>query len=189
MQARRRASSGVRPEAIYPAICCSRWNWSSESRRLSVNDFCQRRRSQRMGSLLLRSAEDQRDGVRETLPVQHFSLKLFAALASEGVKLRFPAGGRVFPLRLEPALLLETVEGGIEGPLGDLEEIPGNLLNTLGDGVAVNRTSGDNLEDEHVESSLEELHFFLGHRRHLAVLPIRRRSGNVKGGREAPIRR
>jgi hypothetical protein len=28
----------------------------------------------------------------------------------------------------------------------------------------VNGTSGDNLEDEHIESSLEELGFFLGHR-------------------------
>jgi len=40
-------------------------------------------------------------------------------------------------LGLEPVLLLKTVKGGIEGTLRDLKEIPGNLLDALGDGVAV----------------------------------------------------
>src|SRR5437016_3390580 len=116
------------------------------------------------GSTLLRSSEDQRDGVGKTLPIRYFRFQLFAALAGERVKLRFPAGRGVFPLGLQPVLLLETVKGGIEGTLRDLKKIPGNLLDALGDGVAVNGSGGDDLKDEHVESSLEELHFFLSHR-------------------------
>ena len=121
---------------------------------------------------LLRSSQDQSDGIREALPIRNFRLQLFAALARERVKLRFPAGGGVFPLGLEPVLLLKTVQGGIEGTLRDLKEIPGNLLDALGDGVAVKGSGSDDLEDQHVESSLEELHFFLSHRLHLVVLPI-----------------
>jgi len=119
---------------------------------------------------LLRSSQDQSDGIREALPIRNFRLQLFAALALERVKLRFSAG--VFPLGLGPVLLLKAVKGGIEGTLRDLKEIPGNLLDALGDSVAVKGSGSDDLENQHVESSLEELHFFLSHRLHLVVLPI-----------------
>ncbi len=119
---------------------------------------------------LLRSSQDQSDGIREALPIRNFRLQLFAALALERVKLRFSAG--VFPLGLGPVLLLKAVKGGIEGTLRDLKEILGNLLDALGDSVAVKGSGSDDLENQHVESSLEELHFFLSHRLHLVVLPI-----------------
>src|SRR6266576_3121636 len=119
---------------------------------------------------LLRSSQDQSDGIREALPIRNFRLQLFAALALERVKLRFSTG--VFPLGLGPVLLLKAVKGGIEGTLRDLKEILGNLLDALGDSVAVKGSGSDDLENQHVESSLEELHFFLSHRLHLVVLPI-----------------
>ena len=119
----------------------------SESRRLEDGG------TSAWAAPLLRSSEDQSDGIREALPIRYFRLQLFAALARERVKLRFPAGGGVFPLGLEPALLLKTVKRGIEGTLRDLKEIPGDLPDALGDGVAVKGSGSYDLEDQHVQSS------------------------------------
>src|SRR5262249_40924459 len=54
------------------------------------------------------------------------------------------------------------------------------LLHPLGDGVAMNRAQRHDLQDQHVERSLEEFHFFLSHKAHLEYLHIRLRRSNVK---------
>ena len=45
----------------------------------------------------------------------------------------------------------------------DLEELFRNLLEALGDGVAVAGAQGDNLKDQHVESAAEEFLFAFCH--------------------------
>src|SRR5438309_9091850 len=171
-EARRRASSLGSPAATYSATCCSTWNCSSESSRRSVSDLCQSRRSQRMASLLVRGLEDQRNGVGKPLPVQHLSFELGPAFPRQLVKLRLAARAGVLPLRFQPGALLEPVQRGIKGPLRNLKEVFGYLLNPLGDSVAVNGAASHHLENQHVESPLEELCFFLRHRRHLVILPV-----------------
>ena len=45
----------------------------------------------------------------------------------------------------------------------DLEEFLGNLLKALGDGIAVAWAQGENLQDQHIESSAEEFLLAFGH--------------------------
>src|SRR5467141_737215 len=144
-EARRRASSLGSPAATYSATCCSTWNCSSESSRRSVSDLCQRRRSQRMASLLPRRPENQGNCGVNPLPVQHFSFELGPAFPRQLVKLRLAARAGVLPLRFQPVAFLEPVQRGIKGPLRNLKEIFGYLLNALGDGVAVNGAAGHHL--------------------------------------------
>src|SRR6266849_1980992 len=172
MEARRRASSWGNPAAIYSAACCSRWNRSSESSRRSLSDLCQRRRSQRMATLLPCGPENQGHGVGKPLPVQHLSFELGPAFPRQLVKLRLAARAGLLPLRFQPVAFLQPMKRGIEGSLRHLKEIFGYLLNALGDGVAVNGAASHHLENQHVESPLQELCFFLRHRRHLVILPV-----------------
>ena len=71
----------------------------------------------------------------------------------------FTRGVRIFPLRVEPLTLLQPNGGpGTANPEGPGRN-RGNLLNALGDGVAVNGTGGDDLKDRHIESSLRNSAF------------------------------
>ena len=56
------------------------------------------------------------------------------------------------PLPLERALL-------------ELEKVSGDLLHPLGNGVPVYRAQRHDLEDQHIEGSLEDFHFLFGHKR------------------------
>jgi len=55
------------------------------------------------------------------------------------------------------------MKSGIERALLDLEEILGDLLDALGDGVAVNRTQCDDLQDQHIECAAEKFGFGFVH--------------------------
>src|SRR5579864_852071 len=48
------------------------------------------------------------------------------------------------------------MEGGIEGTFFDPKSIAGGSFYAFGDSVAVHRSTGDGLEDKHVESVTEE---------------------------------
>jgi hypothetical protein len=53
------------------------------------------------------------------------------------------------------------MERRVQGTLGELENVVGDLLNPLGNGVAVYRSQIDDLQDEHVERALGELRSLL----------------------------
>src|SRR5438046_8260766 len=114
-------------------------------------------------SPLLRSSQNQRDGVSKLLPMQDLRLELRAALARQLVELRFPARGRIPPFRFQPIALLKAVKRWIQRTLRDLKEIFGNLLNALRNGVAVDGTCSHHFEDQHVERSFQELRLLLSH--------------------------
>src|SRR5579859_1408715 len=135
-----RGGSGARRRDVFRSAFCEKYGGANAWRRL-----------------LFRSAQDQSHGVREPLPINEFGLQLSAALSGKRIKFCLAAGFRFAPIGSEPAAVFQAVKRGIERALGDLEEVLGDLLDALGDGVAMNRTQRDDLEDEHVESSLEEL--------------------------------
>ena len=86
-----------------------------------------------------------------------------AALPGQRVELGLPAGFGFFPFRLQPALVFQTMEPGIEGALMDLKEFLRNLLKALGDGIPVAWAEGDNLQNQQIEGSAEEFLFAFGH--------------------------
>ena len=102
--------------------------------------------------------------IGELLPTLHLGLQLFPALGSKRIELRVAACLRGFPLRFQPAAIFEAVEGGVKRALLELKKVAGDLLNPLRNGVAMNRPQRHDLEDQHVEGSLEELGFFFAHK-------------------------
>src|SRR6185295_7592754 len=85
--------------------------------------------------------------------------------ARQRVKLRLPPGLRGLPLRLQPLLLLQPVQRGIERTLVHLNHGLRNLLQPLRDAVAVRRFQRENLQDQHVERTLRDRKTGWGHTR------------------------
>src|SRR6185312_12816340 len=93
----------------------------------------------------------------EPVPVCRFLFELPAAEPGEGIELgtavvlaRSPFGG-------DPAFLLELVQSRIERSVTDLKHLAGNLLETLADGPAVQGLQGNDLEDQQVQGSLDQI--------------------------------
>ena len=105
----------------------------------------------------LRFLHDEIDGGGEAIPVGEFLFELGATGSGEGIELGDAAGFGFGALALDPAFLLEAMEGGVEGALLDLEDFAGDLLDALGDSPTVLGLEGDGFEDEEVESALDEV--------------------------------
>jgi hypothetical protein len=108
-------------------------------------------------NLFLGLADDEVDGCREAVPVGSFLFKLRTAWGGESVELGLATGFAFSPLRLDPSLLLKTMQGGVERTLLYLENFAGDLLNPLGDGPSMQRFEKERFEDEEVEGSLNEI--------------------------------
>ena len=61
------------------------------------------------------------------------------------------------PERRDPAAILQSVQGGVQGAVFNLEDVVRTTLNGMRDGVTVGRAENQRLEDQHVESSLHHL--------------------------------
>src|SRR5262249_32921331 len=166
IRARRQASSEVSPSAIPSSTLRSRWNRSSSSSSLST---WRRRKIDRTRSgavnhqcssftvLRLRERDDLGDRGRQPLPVRRLGLELLPAQPREGVELRFPVVLGRLPLRLDPAFLLELVERRIERALADLEHVAGHGPQPQADRPAVQRLERQDLQQEKIESSLDQI--------------------------------
>src|SRR5262245_11121559 len=113
--------------------------------------------------------DDGRDGAREPLPVGAFAFEVLATRAGQVVELRAPPEVARLPLRGDPALLLELVQRGVERSVADLQRVIGDLPEALADRPAVHRLERQNLQDQEVERSLDEIWrlahvFVLGYR-------------------------
>src|SRR5262245_44225975 len=103
------------------------------------------------------------DGAGVALPRTHFGPQLRATGAGELVVLRATVVLGVAPLAGDPVVLLEAMEGGVEGALFDKQLAVGDALDPLGDGVAVPRAPREGLEDQHIERAAEESAFRVEH--------------------------
>ena len=61
------------------------------------------------------------------------------------------------PFGDDETLLLEFMEGGVQGALFDLKDVIGALLDPAGDSIAVGGRPGQGLEDHQVERAFEEV--------------------------------
>src|SRR5262245_46540040 len=106
---------------------------------------------------LLRLADDEMNGAGKSIPTLEFLRKLLAAGGGEGVELGVTPGCRLAWLRFNPPLLLETMQSGIKRALGNLQDVAAHLLNPLGDRPPVPRLERDGLQNEKVESALNQI--------------------------------
>src|SRR5688500_14899056 len=170
--ARRRASSVGWPPARSSSVSMSRWKRSSSSTAAGTSrSACGRRKTRRRSGRRgmgwpeggrgaaegSGGGEDLRHGRGVAGPRARLGAELGAAASGEAVVLGAPVVLREPPLGLDPAALLQAVEGGVEGALLDAEGVVGRLADPARDGVAVARAPAEGLEDEDVERALEEL--------------------------------
>src|SRR4051794_15368479 len=75
----------------------------------------------------------------------------------EGVELGLSAGFAFGPFSPDPALLLKTVESGVERALLDLENFARKLLNPLANRPSMERFKSEGLQYKEIEGSLNEI--------------------------------
>jgi len=89
-------------------------------------------------------------------PTAFFFVELFPARGCNGVKPSFAFGLGDAPLRTQPFVVGHAVQSGVERSLFDSQVLVGGLLNTLGDGIAMQRSgTREDFQNQEVEGSLE----------------------------------
>src|SRR5262249_21799870 len=106
-----------------------------------------------------RRLQDQRNRPTQTRPLVALDLEPLSAGRGEQIKLRVAAGCGRPPFRAEPPALFESMQRRIQRALSDLKGVAGNLVQPLGDRVAMQRTEGYDLQDQQVQRPLKELGF------------------------------
>ncbi len=96
------------------------------------------------------------ENARHLAPAVGFFLESFEAGFGDGVVLGLAIVFGGAPVGVDPAILLEAQQGGVEGALVDAEQIAGDLLKASGNGVGVAGTEGgEGAQDHEIERSLE----------------------------------
>src|SRR5688572_6722022 len=75
----------------------------------------------------------------------------------ERVELRFASRLGCPPLRCNPSLLLQSMKGGIERALRNLQVFVRYLLNPFRDGPAMLRFEREDLQNQQIERALDEV--------------------------------
>jgi hypothetical protein len=104
--------------------------------------------------------ENTSDGGGEALPFGGFAHELFAAGGSERVEAGFAIVGGDAPLGGDPAAVFEALERGIESAMLDEQFLPGSVLNSASDALAVLLAEDESAQDEQVERALQEFEAF-----------------------------
>src|SRR5579863_8293555 len=164
-RAAQRASSGVLPAAISCAICCSRWRHSSSSS--SCSTWVRRKMDLTRSGIVyhqcssltsgLVQSHDGANGVRQAIPIGRLFLELPAAQSRQGVEFRPPSEFAGLPLSGDPALLLELVKSRVQRSIADLQDVPGDLFQTLADSPAMKGLKGKNLENQEIQCALYQI--------------------------------
>ena len=82
---------------------------------------------------------------------------MIAAVGSQVIETRAAVVGRESPLALDPAIQFQALESGVQGAFFDAQQIVGQLLNPLGDGIAMQMARPQYFEDEHVQRTRQEV--------------------------------
>src|SRR6185436_16697367 len=98
------------------------------------------------------------DGAHELGPFRCFLVQAFAAGRREPVDLRPAVVLRRLPLRVDPALQLETLQRRVQRTELDAEPIARAVANRADDGVAVQRTEQERPQNQEVEHAVEGFH-------------------------------
>src|SRR4051812_26639891 len=163
--ARERAAARDTPEATCSSIVRSRWYWNSSvsscstrSPRKSVRKRRRKLRVQRIADPPWSGRlDDEGNGSRQPLPLRGFGLQGSSPGCRQLVVLRSPIVFTGRPLGLNPALLLEFVEGGVQRALSHPELLVRHLTDALGDCPAVRRFERDDAKNQEIQRALHEI--------------------------------
>src|SRR5580700_5693396 len=114
----------------------------------------------RASYFLRRRLQNSRDDVRHAIPLFGFRLESALARSRETVVLGLAFIFRFAPFTGDPALVFQPVERGIERALLNLQAVFRNLLDAQQNAVAMQRAERDGLEDQHVQSALQQVDLF-----------------------------
>jgi hypothetical protein len=109
----------------------------------------------------LRQLHDAANRGGHALPRARLGGQLPAPGSGELVILRPPAKLGHRPLGGDPALMLEAMEGGVERPLVDLQDVSGDLLDALRDRPAMKRLGLKRSQDQQVERAGQQVGYEL----------------------------
>src|SRR5205085_3269141 len=102
------------------------------------------------------------------------------------VELRATVVLRLLPLGLDPAFLLQLVQGRVERSLAHLQHVSGKRLQPKADGPPMQRLKREDLQEEKVQSALNEVVRFahLGFRGEYRATPLGNQGvgGDSSGG-------
>src|SRR4051812_22881830 len=122
---------------------------------------CRRRRTTyencSIAILHLLKLEHGGTGAREAKPIECFRFQILPAEPRERVEFGAAVVVGDAPFRGDQPGVLELVECGIERSVTHLERIGGDLTEPVPDRPSVHGLEGEHLEDEHVESALDEV--------------------------------
>src|SRR5260370_39305910 len=137
------ASVGFIPRRMFSSVRDSRCARSSASSSLSRCCLRKspRKRAPKMRNRSIsgsfRTAEKARHQRGHALPTLGFFEQLFAPGPRQRVELRLAVVFGSAPFGSDPAALLQPQQGGIECALVQLQQVLGNLLDALGNAIAV----------------------------------------------------
>src|SRR5690242_14958040 len=111
-----------------------------------------------VSSLASDVTKDPTDAFSEARPAIFFDSQLSATLGGERVEARLAVLLGQAPFGFEPALLLHSVQSGVERALFDAQEIAGHPLHVRGDRVPVQPFArGQGLQDEQGQRALQDV--------------------------------
>jgi hypothetical protein len=87
-------------------------------------------------------------------------LELGSPLGGQAIKLSLAAGFRFSPFGSQKIPVLHPMQRRVQGALLYLQNVMGDLLDSLRDRVAMYRSEGNDLQNQHVKSSLWEIGFW-----------------------------
>src|SRR6185312_5897933 len=108
-------------------------------------------------SYQLREPQDGVDRADHPLELRLLGDELLSAGGGERVVSRAAIVVRRAPLGAHVAVEEKALEGGVKGAFADLEDVLGDVAQSMGDAVAVHRFGAERSEDEEVEGAGEEL--------------------------------
>src|SRR5437588_4234550 len=100
---------------------------------------------------------DMRNGRGEAVPVAGFLFQVPAAEPRQRIEFGAPVVLAEFPFGGDPALLFELDHSGTERAVTDLKNVPGDLLQALADGQAVQRLEREDFQKQQVQRALDEV--------------------------------
>ena len=83
--------------------------------------------------------------------------QVFHAVRSQRIKFGAPIVVRLSPFGLNPSLLLEAMQRGIQRPLVHLQDLPGDLPDALCDSPSVHRLERKSSQDQEVQRALNKI--------------------------------
>src|SRR5262249_17861520 len=130
------------------------------------------------------------DGRGEAIPVGGLFFKLLAAEPRQRIELGSAVILARLPLSLYPPLLLKLLQGWVKRSVADLQQVAGDLFQALPDRPAVERLKRQDLQDQEVQGSLDQICRFahvilLGYRGEYKAIPLGKQGVKSREGRSS----